>query len=284
MADFEVIAEGFQFAEAPRVDDDGTVYFSDLTGGGYYRCRPGGPAETVIADRMWIGGAVLDEGGGVVCGGKGGLALIDARGGRPLLTEIGGKPVIAVNDIEGDGRGGIFGGTVDFHAVFERGEMPQGGIFFHLAPSGEVRVLRDDVIVSNGIGFSPDRSRVYHSESTVGVWSWLAGPDGVPYRPELLIAADDSDGLVVDAEGGIWVAFFQSSEIRRYHPDGSLDRTIPLPFPIVASLAFGGPDRRDLHVATGGNADHPGMGGVVRIRVDVPGLPESKSRFANAPA
>lgn len=279
--DLEVITQGFQFAEAPRVDEEGTVYFSDLTGGGYYRRRPGGAIETVIADRMWIGGAVLDESGAVVCSGRGGLVLVDGSEVRPLLTEIDGKPVVAVNDIEADGRGGLFGGTIDFVAIFERGELPSGGIFFHLAPSGEVRVLRDDVVVSNGIGFSPDRSRLYHSESTVGIWEWQMGPDGLPHSPCLLVKADDCDGLAVDAEGGIWVAFYKSSLLRRYRPDGKVDRTISLPFPILASVAFGGPDMRDLYVATGGDADHPGQGGIVRIRVDVPGLPESKSRFGD---
>ena len=35
--EFVIVADGFQFVEAPRVDEQGTVYFSDLTGGGYYR-------------------------------------------------------------------------------------------------------------------------------------------------------------------------------------------------------------------------------------------------------
>lgn len=279
--DMEVIAQGFQFAEAPRADEDGTVYFSDLTGGGYYRRRPGEAIETVIADRVWIGGAVLDESGAVVCGGKGGLVIVEGGEVRPLLTGIDGKPVVAVNDIEADGQGGLFGGTIDFVAIFERGELPSGGIFFHLDQSGEVRVLRDDVVASNGIGFSPDRTRLYHSESTVGIWEWRLEPDGVPHSPRLLAKVDDCDGLAVDAEGGIWVAFYQSSQIRRYRPDGTVDRTLSLPFPVITSVAFGGPDMRDLYVATGGDAGHPGQGGIVRIRADVPGLPENKSRFGS---
>jgi xylono-1,5-lactonase len=277
--EFELIAGGFQFAEAPCVDDDGTVYFSDLLGGGYYRKRPGGPVETVLPERMWIGGAVLDAGGGVVCAGKGGLVLVHGTGARPLLTEIDGEPIAPVNDIEGDGHGGLFGGTMDFAAVFERGELPRGGKFFHLAPSGEVRVLRDDVTASNGIGFSPDGSLLYHSESTVGIWVWRMGNDGLPHSPELLAPAEDCDGLAVDAEGGIWVAFWESAELRLYRPGGTVDRTISLPFPCVTSLAFGGRDMRDLYITTGGNADNPGRGGVVRIRTDVPGLKAARSRF-----
>lgn len=278
--EFERVVDGFQFVEAPRVDEQDTLYFSDLTGGGYYRRRSGCPIETLLAERMWIGGAVLDSGGGVVCSGKGGLVLVDDAGVRPLLTEIEGEPILAVNDIEGDGRGGLFGGTVDFAAIFERGEVPRGGRFFHLAPSGEVRVLRGDVVVSNGMGFSPDGSRLYHAESTVGIWAWRVGEDGMPHSPELLAEADDCDGLAVDVEGGIWVAFWRTAEIRRYRPDGALERRIRLPFPHVVSLAFGGADMRDLYVATGGDEAHPGKGGIVKIRSDVAGLRAAKTRFA----
>jgi sugar lactone lactonase YvrE len=277
---FEVIATGFQFVEAPRIDDAGAIYFSDLTGGGYYRVRPGAPVETVLPGRMWIGGGVLDEDGSWVLGGKGGLVRLDPTTGRtePLLSEIGGKPIIAVNDIEADARGGIFGGTIDFEAVFERGEVPQGGQFFYRSSGGEIRVLREGLTVSNGMGFSPDAKRMYHCECTQGVWTYALGEDGMPRSPEMFARLDDCDGLAVDADGGVWVACWQSAQILRYRPDGSLDLRWTLPFPHLVSLCFGGPDLKDLYVATGGNAEHPGKGGIVRIKAPVAGLHVHKSR------
>jgi len=47
----------------------------------------------------------------------------------------------------------------------------------------------------------------------------------------------------------------------------------PVPAPFVASLCFGGGDRRDLYVTTSGNSDHPERRGTVfRTRANVPGL------------
>jgi D-xylonolactonase len=272
---FEVIASGFQFVEAPRVDEQGFVYFSDLTGGGYYRVRPGAAVETLLPGRMWIGGAVLEEGGTLVLSGKGGLVRLDPRTGKtePLLGELGGKPIIAVNDIEADSRGGIFGGTIDFAAVFERGEVPQGGQLFYRSPGGEIRILRDGLTVSNGMGFSPDGKRMYHCECTQGVWTYALDGDGMPGEAQMFARLDDCDGLAVDAQGGVWVACWQSAQILRYRPDGSVDVRWSLPFPHVVSLCFGGPDLKDLYVATGGDAGHAGKGGVLRIRSDVRGLP-----------
>jgi xylono-1,5-lactonase len=281
MIDFEVIASGFEFAEAPRIDDDGSVYFSDLSGGGYHRCAPDGTVDTVLPDRLWIGGAVLDESGWVICSGKGGLIAVHPESGEThdILTELNGVPIIAVNDIEADGRGGLFGGTVDFAAVFERGEAPSGGQFFHLSATGEVRILHDGFVVSNGIGFSPDGTRLYHSESTKGIWVYTLDGDGMPGAPALFVAIEDSDGLAVDSEGGVWVCCWQSAEIRRYLPNGALDRTITLPFPHLVSLAFGGPDMSDLYVTTGGNADNPRKGGLVRLRCGFKGLKAGKTRL-----
>lgn len=279
--EFVVVADGFQFAEAPRVDEDGTVYFSDLTGGGYYRRKSGGTVETVLPGRMWIGGAVLDDSGSVICSGKGGLIRVDQGTGvaTPILTELDGVPVIAINDIEADGSGGLFGGSVDFAAVFERGEVPTGGQLFYLSREGAVRVLRDGLAVSNGLGFSPDGRMLYHSESTAGVWAYSLGQNGMPGRPNMFARIDDCDGLAVDSEGGVWVACWRSARILRYRPDGVLDRTLTLPFPHIVSLSFGGPDLTDLYVTTGGNAEHPGKGGVVRIKSDVPGLRAAKSHL-----
>lgn len=275
---FEIVAQGFRFCEAPRAGDNGRVCFSDLTGGGYYRCAPDGSIETLLADRLWIGGATFDEGDALLCSGKGGLVLVKDGKAAPILTHIEGKPVIAVNDIEADAQGAIYGGTLDFGAVLERGEIPHDGILFRLDPSGDLTILRDDVVASNGIAFSPDGSWMYHSESTVGIWAWPLRDGIAAGPPVLLAAADDCDGLAVDAEGGIWVAFWREAAIHRYRPDGTIERTILLPFPHVVSLAFGGPDRSDLYVTTGGED----RGGVIRLRSDIPGLPTHRSRFASS--
>ncbi len=279
----ELIASAGHFAEGPRVSDDGTIWFSDLLNAAYYRQRPGHAVEKIVADRQWIGGATFDEDGSLICGGRGGLGKIDLATGHQtdLLTEIGGEPIIAINDVEADRHGGLFGGTIDFVSILEKGEAPQPGKLFYLSNTGDVRVLRDDVLASNGIAFSPDGRFLYHSETSRGVWRYALDADGMPNMPgDLLIELPDSDGLVVDSAGAIWVVRWDAALLCRYLADGTLDQTLSLGFPHLVSLAFGGPDLHDLYVSTGGNAADQERGGVVKIRVEVPGQRDFKTRFS----
>jgi sugar lactone lactonase YvrE len=74
------------------------------------------------------------------------------------------------------------------------------------------------------------------------------------------------------------VAIFGGGCVTRYAPDGSTDRSVPVPARAVTSLCFGGSDRRDLYVVTGDNQERSLRGCVFRTRVDVPGLPAPLAR------
>jgi sugar lactone lactonase YvrE len=56
--------------------------------------------------------------------------------------------------------------------------------------------------------------------------------------------------MTIDAEDCLWVALFGGAGVRRYTPDGQLDRIVDLPAANVTSCAFGGPDHRQLYITT----------------------------------
>lgn len=285
---FQPIATGFAFLEAPRIDRDGTLYFSDVMLGAIYRRKPDGAVDQVLADRPWIGGLALDEAGGLVRSGRGGLFHVDIATGaeRPLLTTLSGRPIRQVNDIHPDGNGGLYAGTIDGTA-FEEQRAPEPGALFHLAPSGQVTILWDGIPISNGLGTSPDGRILYQADTWTGIWAYALGADGMPSGRTLLAALPDCDGLAVDAEGHVWAAACRSGAIKRFAPDGTLDRVVLLPAKDVTSLTFGGPDLRDLYVTTAYegaveiDAARPmtRTAAVYRGRSDVPGLPTPRTRF-----
>ena len=53
----ETICYGYGLVEGPRVDVDGSLYFSDLRGGGVFRRAPDGTIRTVVPGRKAVGGS-----------------------------------------------------------------------------------------------------------------------------------------------------------------------------------------------------------------------------------
>lgn len=271
---YETLAQGFEFVEAPRVTPEGDVWFSDLTGGGVFRKRPGHEVESMLPGRMWVGGILFDRSGHVLCSGKGGIVSLDPQSGEvtTVLDVLDGRPIVAVNDMEGDGRGGFFAGTIDFDAILARGETPEPGRFFHMSADGTLTILRDDVFASNGIALSPCGRWLYHSETSKGVWRYPMGDNGLPGEGVVLVPLEDSDGLVVDGEGCIWVACWASSRLARFSAQGETMETLTFGFPHLVSLAFGQQHPKRLYVSTGGNAEHPAQGAIIALDVDKDGL------------
>jgi xylono-1,5-lactonase len=86
------------------------------------------------------------------------------------------------------------------------------------------------------------------------------------------------DGLTIDDEGCIWVAFFGGGVVRRWDPSGTELMRVRLPITCASSVAFGGSDLGDLFVTTSRHrltpeeaARQPLAGSVLRLRPGVRG-------------
>jgi sugar lactone lactonase YvrE len=78
---------------------------------------------------------------------------------------------------------------------------------------------------------------------------------------------------------------FNGWGVARFDPDGVRLEPIRFPAQTVTKAAFAGDDLRDLYCTTAwlGNADkrtdQPGLGGLYRVRVETPGLPQALARL-----
>lgn len=282
---FETLATGYGLLEGPRTDEQNRLYYSDIRGGGVFRRSPDGRIETLIPDRKFVGGIALNTNGGILVSGKS-LAQWNEQTGQlqEIFAEWDGKPLFGINDLTIDDQGSIWLGTfgMDIH-TFDFKSTPTPGSLYRVDPPGKITKLWEGVEVTNGLGFSPDRKLLYHSDSTTkAVWAYDVHADRTVSPRQLFAKLPEGmpDGLTIDAEGGVWVAVVAGpGEIVRFKPNGTLDKRVKIPAKTVTSLAFGGPDWRDLYVVTANNDNRELKGTVFRTRSDIPGLPVPKARF-----
>ena len=265
-------SEALTFLEAPRFSDDGALYFGDAIGHGFYRYTETKGIELIDPGAQSVGGCVLHQRGGVIFSCREGLKhydpIIDQVKLLPLSMD--GQPLMNINDIEADSKGNLFGGTLDSEA-FENNRAPEPGFLFKVDGQGKAERLGYDVAISNGIAFSLDGTAMYFSESGEGVFRYRMDELGRVGDRQLWLDLEDSDGIALDEEGGLWVAKYMHNSLAYYDPDGRLIQDIETPMDNVASVVFGGAENRELFVV-GGSLSSAGKGAVFKLVTDIPGL------------
>lgn len=274
---FETLASGYGLVEGPRVDREGRLYYSDAKRGGVFRLDGDGAIETIVPKRRGVGGIALHADGGLVISGRN---ICHVRDGESRIV-FARADVPGFNDLFTDASGRILVGSQKYDPFAERPQTVPGELF-RITGEDEAEVLYGDVRLTNGIGFSPDGSRLYHSDSAAGhvILHDVAEDGAVSNRRSLGAPPRGApDGLAVDEAGCVWVAAYGGGAAVRFTPAGDVDLELGIPARDVASLCFGGADLRDLYVVTGDNTNDPSLGGTVfRTRVDVPGLPAPLAR------
>ena len=271
------LATGYGLIEGPVWDPAKGLYFSDVLGGGIHLLDRAGKVSLAVPKRRGIGGMALHADGGLVAGGRDivHVSLAD-HSMEVLLDQRSADNAVGFNDLTADAQGRIYVGSIAY-AIF-KGDEPKPGKLYVIDLDGKVRPISDGILLTNGLGFSPDGRLLYHADSrrelirvydvgndgSVGPWRAFAatGPGSVP------------DGLKVAADGSVWVADAHGGRVAVFGADGRHRGDIPVPRPMVTSLCFGGDDLRDLYIVTGSRGGpSESCGTVYRQRSDVAGLP-----------
>jgi sugar lactone lactonase YvrE len=140
---------------------------------------------------------------------------------------------------------------------------------------------------ANGLAFSPDGCSMYAANSPGrDIRKYLLDPRTGNLGPGVLFATVEAgygyiDGATVDAAGGYWVAIVGRGVLRRYHPDGSVDREIQVPCLNPTKPAFGGPNLQTLFVTStrmriDAREPRPADGRIFAITPGEQGLPEPR--------
>lgn len=282
-AEVEVVLDaGADLGEAPTWDADRRrLIWVDITRGLVHRFDPEVGRDEAFDVGKPVGAAVPTSSGGLALAVSDGFALLDPASGRlePIAEVEATVPETTMNDGKCDGAGRFWAGTKDVH-----GHQPVGSLYRLDADHDLVRVL-SGVTISNGLAWSPDQATMYHIDSaTYGIdaYDFDRGTGTVSNRRRLMELPDAwglPDGMTVDEEGFLWVAFWTGSALRRIAPDGVVASVARFPVSLVTSCAFGGNDLADLYVTSArtGLSDaalrtEPHAGGLFRLRPGVRGL------------
>jgi gluconolactonase len=278
----ETLASGYGLIEGPVWDAERGLYFSDVTGGGIFLLDRSGKVSTIVEKRRGVGGIALHADGGIVAGGRE-IAWVPEGGApaEPLLDSETAGHAAGFNDLTTDSAGRIYVGSLGYD-VFGDEPMKPGNLYC-IDLDGTVRAVSDGVLLTNGLGVSPDGKRLYHTDSRrqmVRVYD--VAPDGSLGHWRAFCAMSEGhvpDGLKVAVDGSVWVADARKGRVAVFEPDGRHRMDIAVPLPMVTSLCFGGDDLRDLYVVTGSrDAPTDRSGSIYRTRVDVAGLPLAPCR------
>ncbi len=278
----ERVATGYGLIEGPVWDPAKGLYFSDVMNGGVHLLDRAGKISLAFPKRRGIGGMALHASGGLIVGGRD-IAWVSLKDGssRTLLPLDAIPGATGFNDLTTDAAGRIYVGSLAYR-VFG-GEPPKPGHLHVIDVDGKMRTLSDGVMLTNGLGFSPDGTKLYHSDARAPlVRVYDVKPDGSvgPWRKFASLGEDRvPDGLKVAVDGSVWVADAHGGRVAVFNSDGSHRKDVTVPLPMVTSLCFGGEDLKDLYIVTGSRGGPTeNCGSIFRIRADVAGVPWHPAR------
>jgi D-xylonolactonase len=185
------------------------------------------------------------------------------------------------NDGKVDRGGRFWAGTMD------RFECEASGSLYRLDRDLKWTRIDSGYRVTNGPAFSLDGRTMYHSDSALQrVYAFDLAGDGSATNRRVFAQFGDGegypDGMTVDAEDCLWIAFWDGWCLRRLSPSGERLLDLPVPVQRPTSCAFGGPGLDRLFITSASRGltraeleEQPNAGGLFMTAPGVTGVAEA---------
>ena len=250
--------DAYVLGEGCRWDEERSeLYWVSILDGTFVRARADGPTITVIR-RYDLGGFVSavapmrDRADGwVVAKDQGIYHLAEDGTLAPMsVPEAHRAAEVRMNDGSADPWGRFWIGSMAYDCA------PGRGTLFRLTAGHDLESIVHGATISNGLGWSPDRRRMYYVDSgpaTIDLFD--VDESGHATNRRTFVSFDSEvegapDGLTVDAEGAVWVALWGGYEVRRYAESGDLLARVRVPTAQPSCCCLGGEGGTTLYVTT----------------------------------
>ena len=269
-----VLGEGPVWVERERA-----LYWVDIKGNKVFRLEADGKL-TQWETPLRVGSLAPRARGGFIGGTEDGIAEIDLDQERfEVIAEPDAHlPDNRFNDGKVDRRGRFWAGSMDDT------EKASTGTLYVVDASLEPAAVDSEYKVTNGPAFSPAGDIMYHNDSARQVtYAFDIDSSGAASNRRVFMQFGPGDGypdgMTVDSEGCLWIAFWDGWAVRRYSPAGAWLETIRMPVSRPTSCAFGGADFDRLYITSASiGLDEeaiemqPKAGGLFMVRPGVRGL------------
>ncbi|MCP8686374.1 SMP-30/gluconolactonase/LRE family protein [Marinobacterium sedimentorum] len=228
----------------------GQLFWFDITGRTLY-CRDGIELQQWHFDECVSAAGWVDRDTLLIASETALLRFDLVSGARtPLVALDADNGLTRSNDGRADPFGGFWIGTMG-----KQGERGAGAIYRYYR--GELRLLVDNVSITNAICFAPDKSCAYYADTAEQiVWRQPLEPlHGWPVGERQLLLdlrGEDlnPDGAVCDAAGNLWIAQWGAARVAQYSPAGEFLQAVAAPTQHVTCPAFAGPGLNRLYVTS----------------------------------
>lgn len=259
------------------------VYWVDIDGKKVLRYDPVSGDKRIFPQDYEFGCIVKRDGGGFAAATNVGLVHVNEALSKVdvFATPESEIPSNRFNDGKCDRKGRFWAGSTDIN------ETDPTGALYRINGEGTVDLVQPDVIASNGLGWSPDNTTMYFTDTghnVIYAYEFDLETGALGTRRDFVKVDEGNgypDGLCVDAEGFVWSAHWDGWRLTRYDPDGNIDRVVEMPVPLVTSVAFGGDDLDRMYVTTARLdmtesqlQEAPLSGGLFVVDAGVKGLPD----------
>jgi gluconolactonase len=276
--DIREITTGLRFPEGPVAMPDGSVILVEMWGKRLTRVQPDGAKETIAEIPGGPNGSAIGPDGALYLCNNGGcftpleigelllpgpfdpsnyiggrIQRVDLSSGAvtDLYTECDGRPLRAPNDLVFDADGGFW---FTDHGIRDGAARTSDltSIYYAKADGSHISEQVHPVEAPNGIGLSPDGSKVYWAETFNGrVFQRIIASPGqlapaIPFDPSVCLAGLPGyqllDSLGVDGDGNICVATLVNGGVTVISADGSSVSHVPTGDLLTTNICFGDSD------------------------------------------